>query len=65
MRLPPPMSWCCSGVLRMNPSGFLMRLPPKDLGGISGRVGLYQLLAEVVIMYGIMGWMADVGMKAL
>lgn len=50
-----PRCWCCSRVLRMDPSGFLTRLPLENLGGISGCVGLYELLAEVVIMYGMDG----------
>lgn len=32
-----------------------MRLPLKILGGISGCVGLYELLAEWLIMYGVDG----------
>lgn len=32
-----------------------LSLPLKDPGGISGCVGLYELLAEVVIMYGMDG----------
>lgn len=35
-----------------------MRLPLKNLGGISGRVGSCELLAELLIVY---IWMADGG----
>lgn len=53
---PHPCTGLVSG-LRMNPSGFLTRLPPKDLGGISGCVGLYELLAGGdYVWYGWLMW---------
>lgn len=50
--VPPPMCWCWSRVLRGPPL--------KDLGGVSGCVGSY----ELVIMDGMDGWGDEVGVNA-